>query len=220
MARTNRLRRKDIKQPDEFITLSGHAVAWIRSNTQVAYGVGAAFIVLMGTLGVLTAYRAAQNREANTDLANALAARRGKDQAAAAGELSAAAGRWRGTLPGDVAAILAASSALRAGKPDSAILTLQDLFAAPDRLEPYLRQESLFTWGAALEQQAKPADAAEKYAAAAAIQGPYSGLAVLGQARTAAQLGQADKAKELYLNYYNQFPDAPDRDIVRDKSGL
>jgi len=49
---------------------------------------------------------------------------------------------------------------------------------------------------------------------------PVQRLAVLGQARTAAQLGQADKAKELYLNYYNQFPDAPDRDIVREKTGL
>lgn len=201
---------KEAKQADKFIAVSGQAVAWSRGHQQLIIGLGVAAAVLIAGLGIGTAYRAAQRRDANADLTRAIAKLDGGDFAAASGELTAVAERWPNSTIGSVASLMAADSALRAGDVDKAIAALGQV--QPGELPPYLQQQRLVVWGAALEAKQQWADAGAKYKEAAAISGPYTGAAVVGEARAEEQAGNVDKARELYRQAYEQFPDLPGRE--------
>jgi tetratricopeptide (TPR) repeat protein len=84
-------------------------------------------------------------------------------------------------------------------------------------LPVYLQQQRLLIWGAALESKQQWADAAAKYKEAAALSGPYTGDAVVGEARAQEQAGDAARAKELYRQAYDQFPELPGRDLLSSK---
>lgn len=215
MAEKARLTHKQAKQPDEFITLSNQVLAWGRSHQQTVIWAGIAAAVLVAALGITTAYRSAQRRDANADLARALAKVSSGDFVGATADLTAVAERWEGTAVGPLAGVMAANTALRAGDPDKAIATLGGLETAS--LPTFLQQQVLLAWGAALEAKQQWADAAAKYKDAAAIAGPYTGDAVVGEARAEEQAGDADKARALYRQAYEQFPDLPGRELLASK---
>lgn len=212
-----RMSRKDLKQPDEFITLSRQVLDWGRSHQQLVIGAGIAVAALVAVLGIASAYRAAQRRDANADLARGLAKLSSSDFAAATTDLTAVSERWSGTRVGPIAALLAADAALREGQVDQALSLLGGLQSASGSLPSYLQQQILVVWGTALESKQQWAEAAAKYKDAAAIAGPYTGYAVVGQARTLEQAGDAEKARELYRQAYEQFPDIPGREMLATK---
>ena len=217
MADKARLRRKDIKRPDEFITLSTQAVAWTRQHQQLATWIGAAVVVVLVAIGIATAYRGARERDANADLGRAMVKLQANDYSGAATELIDVSSRWDGTGVAPVAALLGANAAIRAGDADQAIDVLTRLQGNAASLAPYMQQELLLAWAAALEAKQQWLDAAAKYKEAAALTGPYTGDAVLGEARTRELGGEADRARELYRQAYEQFPDLPQRDVVAAK---
>ncbi|HSP96665.1 MAG TPA: hypothetical protein VL049_05410 [Candidatus Dormibacteraeota bacterium] len=217
MAEKARLSHKQAKQPDEFITLTNQAFAWGRSHQQaVIWGaVGAA--VLVAALGITTAYRGAQRRDANADLARALNKASSNDFAGASTDLTTVSERWAGTKVAPLAALMAANTALRAGEPDKALAAVGGLQSSSASLPPYLQQQVLLAWGAALEAKQQWADAAEKYKDAAAIAGPYTGDAIVGEARARERAGDAEGARALYRQAYEQFPDLPGRELLATK---
>jgi tetratricopeptide (TPR) repeat protein len=212
-----RLRRKDIKRPDEFITLSGRALSWVRQHQQLAIWGGAGLLACLVAVGIASAYRGARERDANADLSRALAKIAANDYAGAASELIEVSGRWEGTGVSAVAGLLGANAALRGGDADKAITELTRLQAHSAELPAYLQQQLLLSWGAALESKQQWLDAATKYKEATVFVGPYAADAMLGEARTRELGGQADIALELYRQVYEQFPDLPDRDMVAAK---
>lgn len=219
MADNARVSRKEIrhelKAPDRYITLTGQAITWSRNHQQLAIGIGVAAAVLIAALGIGSAYRAAQRRDANADLARAMAKLQADDFAAAATELTAVSDRWSGSSVAAVARLMAADSALRAGEADQAIALLGQVPVAA--LPTYLRQQLLVVSGAALERKQQWAEAAGKYKEAAALSGPYTGNAVVGEARALEQSGDADRARDLYRQAYEQFPDLPGRELLATK---
>jgi len=116
-----------------------------------------------------------------------------------------------------VAALLGANAAIRGGDPDKAIDALTRLQATAATLPIYMQQELLLAWATALESKQQWLDAAAKYKDAAAVSGPYTGAAVLGEARAREKGGEVDRARELYRQAYEQFPDLPDRDVIAAK---
>ena len=63
-ARRLKIRRKDLRKPDEFETLTGQALAWAGEHPAVVYGVLAvAIVVLVGSLAV-GRWRASRNEAA------------------------------------------------------------------------------------------------------------------------------------------------------------
>jgi tetratricopeptide (TPR) repeat protein len=118
-----------------------------------------------------------------------------------------------------VAAVLAISSAVRAGEADKALAAATAFQSQADSLPPYLRQQVYVAWGAALEAKQQWPDAAARYKDAAAMSGPYSGDALIGEARAREQAGETDKARELYRQAYEQYPDLPSRDLLSAKLG-
>lgn len=217
MAGKVRLRRKDIKRPDEFITLTGQALNWARQHQQVVIWGGAVLIGVLVVAGIATAYRGARERDANADLARAMEKLAAQDYGPAATELSEISGRWEGTGVAPVAGMLAANAAIRAGEADKAITELTRLEPQAAEWEPYMRQQLFVAWGAALEVKQQWLEAADQYNRAAAMSGPYTAEATLGEARTRELGGQADRARDLYRQVYEQFPDLPDRDLIGSK---
>ena len=220
MAEKVRLRRKDIKQPDEFITLTGRGITWGREHQQLVTWVGLGVVAILVAVGIATAYRGARVRDANADLARAFTKLNANDYAGASTELIALSDRWEGTRVASLAALLGANAAVRAGDADKGIAQLSRLQSTAASLPPYLQQQILLSWGAALEAKQQWLDAAAKYKEAAALSGPYTGEAVLGEARTRELGGEADRARELYRQAYDQFPDLPDRDLLAAKVQL
>lgn len=217
MAEKARLSHKQAKQPDEFINLTGQALTWGRGHQRTVIWGGVAAAVLIAAIGIGTAYRSAQRRDANADLAQALTKVASSDFAAAATELTTVSERWSGTKVAPLASLMAANAALRAGEPDQALTALGSLQSASASLPAYLQQQILIAWGAALEAKQDWADAADKYRDAAAIAGPYTGEAVVSEARSREQAGDTDKARALYRQAYEQFPDLPGRELLATK---
>jgi tetratricopeptide (TPR) repeat protein len=215
VAEKARLSHKEAKRPDEFINLTGQAFAWGRTHQQAVLWGGIAAAVLVAALGITTAYRSAQRRDANADLTRALTKVQGSDYAGASADFVAISERWSGTEVASIATLMAANTALRAGETDKALTTLGSVQSAS--LPAYLQQQVLLAWGAALEAKQQWAEAAEKYKAAAAISGPYTGVAIVGEARSRESAGDAEKAKTLYRQAYEQFPDLPNREVLATK---
>jgi hypothetical protein len=215
VAENARLTRKEIKQPDMVHTLTGQAVKWSKGHQQLVTAIGVAAAVLIAAIGIAGAYRSAQRRDANADLARAMATLESNNFAAASTALTEVSARWSGTAVAPLATLLAANSALRAGEVDKAVSGLAAIDASS--LPVYLQQQRLLIWGAALESKQQWAEAAAKYKEAAALSGPYTGDAIVGEARAQEQAGDAARAKELYRQAYDQFPELPGRDLLSSK---
>lgn len=216
MAKT-RIRRKDLKKPDEFVTATRRALLWATQHSQTMAVVGGGLLVVLIVLAVSTAFRTARMRDANGDLARAMATLRAANLGAAKNELQEVARRWQSTPISNLAAVLAANTELRSGNTDGAIAAIDELLGPTHDLPPYLRQQLFVAWGAALAGKGAWKEAAEKYMSAAAAEGPYTGDAILGEARARERAGETERAKELYRKLYEQFPDQPQRDLVADK---
>ncbi|MFN8643685.1 MAG: hypothetical protein U0802_19245 [Candidatus Binatia bacterium] len=207
--------RKELKEPDGFLTVSREAMAWGRGHQRMVVGAALGIAALVAVIGIGSAYRSAQRRDANADLAQAMAKLSASDYAAATAQLTAVSERWSGTAVGPLATVLAADSALRQGEIDKSLSILGGLSTAS--LPPFLAQQALVVWGSALEAKQQWADAAAKYKDASGIAGPYTGYAVVGEARSREMAGEKDRARELYRQAYEQFPDMPGRELLTGK---
>jgi TolA-binding protein len=215
MAR-QRFRRKDLKRPDEFVTHGWQLLTWASENARLmSWGLAAAAAVALLIMGGLS-IRNARSRQANEDLGRALADFQAGNYTQAATQLAEVASRWQSAPAGRVAALYAASAELKSGNIDSATVALQDLLAAPD-WPSYLRQEALVGLGLALERKADMVNAAARYQEAGGLDGPYKAAAVLGEARCREQLGEKDRARELYQGFTHDFPNAPEAEIATGK---
>ena len=214
----NRIRRKDLKRPDEFVTLTTRTIRWFQANSRVAVPAAIVIVLVVAGVAVTSAFRSARERDANVDLSRALSAMRADDLSRAAQEFTEVANRWSPSLPGQLASILGANTVLRQGNVESAVSAIERLAGTANDLPVYLQQQVQFAWAAALESGGKWNEAADKYAAAAVLSGPYRGPAVLGEARTRELGGETERARELYRKYAEEFPDMPDSEIVRAKA--
>ena len=67
MAKT-RIRRKDLKRPDEFVTLSARVLVKLREHGRVVAWTGGAALLVLAGVGGFMALRTAKLRDANADL--------------------------------------------------------------------------------------------------------------------------------------------------------
>jgi len=208
MARS-RFRRKDIKRPDEFVSAGRQAVIWAGDNSRRLYQALGAFAVILVVAGAFYSLRGARARQANEDLGSGLALLRSGKYGDAATQLTEVANRWQTTGPGQVARLYAASASVKAGNYDAAATLLADAVQG-GALAPYLRQQALVTLAFALEQKGDTAGAATRYQEAAGMEGPFTGEAILGEARCRERLGNTAAARDLYQRYAREFPTAPD----------
>jgi hypothetical protein len=217
VAQRTRIRRKDLRKPDQFVSTTGRFIVWLRAHSGVAIAGGGGVAALLAGLAIVAAVRSARQHDANADLARAMASLRATNLEAAAHELAEVARRWEGTTPAELAAILGAHTKLRLGNTDTALVEIRDLLDASGDLPTYLRQQLLVAWGDGLARKKSWQEAAAKYAEAASLEGPYGGQAILAQARATEAAGDQAGAEVLYRKFYDQFPEAPGRDLVEGK---
>jgi len=202
--------RQELREPDPILEKGSEFLEWARNNTRTVAVAGGAILAVLIGVGSYRAYEAAQRRDANVDLARALSALAGPDIEAATKQLDEVAARWRGTAVGRLAVTLAANADVQRGALDEAS---QDIASAPTaELPEYLRQQLELLNATVLEEKGELDSAAEHYAAAAQMSGPYTADALLGQARLAEVKNDSARVAELYQQVYEQFPDRPDRD--------
>lgn len=215
MAR-RRFRRKDLKRPDEFVSRGRQLIEWAQDNRRlVLQGGGGVAVVVLVVLGLLSV-RGARARQANDDLTQALVPLRAGHNSEAATQLMDVANRWQSTNPGRIARLYAAQADLKADNLDGAAAALQDLVNSTD-LPPYLRQDALVTLGFTLDRKGDLSASAARYNEAATLEGPYTEMAILGEASCRERLGQKEEAHKLYERYAREFPQAADIEVVNGK---
>jgi len=199
-------RKKLLKQPDEFLTLSDRAVKWGRQNLKmIIIAASAVLLALAVTLGIQSYlnHRASQAGNAlasvfedylavmigQADPARAEAAAQGLEQVAE---------KYGATSAGMQARLALGELWLRRGQPDKAEKTLAALSEEPD-LPAQLAPLTLSALGHCLEQRQKFSEAAEAYANAAKAAGPnQSAIYRLNRARVLEASGDKAQAETLY----------------------
>lgn len=216
MARTEKLRRKDLREPDEFMTLSRQAIIFAQENrTALLAGVGALALVLVAVIAyqMLSASRQARAGVVYHAAHRLLADRKYPEAAAAFQELAASYGS---TSYGALAELQAGNALLQAGRGPEAATAYQRFLDARSTAD-YLRQVAQNGLAYAQEQDGHFADARTNFAAAAAVPGPLAEDALLGAARTAELAGDPTGAKNLYEQLLQKYPTSESRGLVTDR---
>lgn len=206
--------RKEIKQPDAFMTATAQAMKWLEKNkAQARLAAGVLGAVVLGGIGLATLSEQRQ-RQANDDLAQGLALIRAEKWSEGAKSLTETASRWGGNV-GAIAQLYAGQAQLRGGAPDAAKAAVASVSIGDVALD----QLAKITAASAIEESGDAGKAAEAYSAARAASGPYSAVALLGEARCREAAGQADKALELYKAFRAEYPESGDASFVAEKLG-
>ena len=215
MARTDehRLTRKDLRQPDEFQTLTRQALRFVEENrTAVMAVLGTLIVVLLA----IVAYRMiSQSREASaaTAYTEARALLSDKKYGEAAVRFDDVAIRYSGTSYGPLALLERGNALILADQAaDAATVYERFLQGAPPT--NYLRQLAYTRLGYAQEKLGKAAEAQRSFGTAAAEPGPFGAEALFGAARNAEIAGDAAKAKEMYAQLLEKHPTTDYRDIA------
>ncbi|MGH9891437.1 MAG: tetratricopeptide repeat protein [bacterium] len=186
---TRKLRRKDLKQPDEFVTLTQRAVEYARENErQVTLGTLGIVLLVALALGVRTYrdWQAESSREAFADAYRRFAA--GELERAVEGFRYVRA-NWSNTPSGELAAIYAGSALIELGKLDDARVAFGEVADTTD--EPSLRQIALYNLGLLHRRTGSVEEAERQLQSAADIDGPLRGAAWLAARTTGGEVAEA-----------------------------
>jgi outer membrane protein assembly factor BamD (BamD/ComL family) len=214
VARTEqRLTRKDLRQPDEFQTLTRQAMTFVEENRNAVMAALGAVIVL---LLAIVAYRMiSQSREASASGAytEARALLTEKKYGEAAIKFDAVASQYGGTSYGPLAILERGNALLLADQAADAV-TAYERFLQSAPPTDYLRQLAHTRLGYAHEKLGKPGDAERSFTTATAEPGPFVAEALFGAARNAESGGNAEKAKDLYTQLLEKHPTSEFRDVA------
>jgi outer membrane protein assembly factor BamD (BamD/ComL family) len=215
VARTEKLKltRKDLRQPDEFQTLSRQALDYVEKNRNVVMtALGAVIVVLIAVV----AYRMiSESREASaaSAYAEARALLTDKKYGEAAARFDDVANRYSSTNFGSLALLERGNALLLNGQPADAVSAYQRYLQSSPPAD-YLRQLGHTRLGYAQEQLGKPGEAQQSFATAAAEPGPFAAEALFGAGRTAEAAGESEKAKEFYGQLLEKHPTTDYRTVA------
>src|SRR3989442_5554023 len=196
-ARRLKIRRKDLRKPDESEPLAGQAVAWSDEHRPVVYAVLAvAVVVLAGSLAI-GRWRASRNDAAAVAFRSAQARfDEGKFQEAAQ-DFAYVVERYPGAPFGRLAVLYRAHALARQGD-QAAAATAYGEYLASAAVPVYLHQEALVGLARAKEATGDTAGALDAYTQAGALPGPYRDDALLSAAPLEEAPGHADQARAVY----------------------
>src|SRR5262245_42448966 len=205
-SREPKLRRKDLRQPDEFETLIGSATVWAQDHMRLVVGVAA--VLLVGVLAVVVIRQARSGRDEAA--AAGLRAAQVSFQAGKFSEAAEAFGAVSRDYPSSPSGQLAGlyKGHALAHQPDpAAAATAYSEYLTSAAGPPYLRQEALDGLGRAREATGDTTGALEAYEQAASLEGPYQVDALLGSARRNEAANHPDRAREIYERLLKETTD-------------
>ena len=203
-----RITRKEIKQPDQFVTLTRECISFLTSHRTVLI---ASLSVLAATLAIFLGwdvYRGRQNRLAAAEYARAVAFyHKGnyKEALEALNRLQI----YRATVYSRLGLLYTANSRAALQDDAKAVEALQQLIAT-EKKEPVLRQAALTSLAYTQETKGQCQEAASSFGEAEKIDGPLRGDATLGKARCSQLTGNFKEALASYRKFLTDNP-ASDR---------
>jgi len=221
MATTTRrkLSRKELKQPDEFISFLDQTLDFVQQNlTRIIIG-GAGLVAFVALVFALQFYSQHQERLAAADFYDAVGALDRKEYKAAEQGFTQLAESQPHRALGRLSRFYLASLYLDEGQPAKARDVLTAYLDA-DGPAPFT-QLALCQLGVANEDLGDFKKARDAYVRAAAIEGPERGRAELGSARMLAKLGDRQGAIVAYQAYLKRDPFGVERpDVVEALANL
>jgi len=207
------LDRKDLKKPDEFFESVGRLTRYYQHNRNTVVGGGIAIAAVFLAVVGWSSYRTSS---ANAAAAAFLRATDALDldsletAKAALGNVADRSGAY-----GDFATLYLADIKVREGS----FAEAADLYeqAANESVTDYVKQIALVGRAFCMEQTGSDAQAAQIYATAAKIDGPYREQALRGQLRAAVSATDRDLSAAAIETLLELYPDSPDADELSRK---
>jgi predicted negative regulator of RcsB-dependent stress response len=204
-AKRVKIRRKDLRGPDEFETLTGETLAWAqRHQTPLIVG-GVAILAIVVSLLLVGRARGIRNREAAAQFQQAQMQLENGSAATAATQFAAIEQNASGTPFGHLAGLYRGHALLKQGDAAGAATAYTQYLStasAPD----YLRQQALIGLGHAKELAGDASGANDAYLEAEKIDGPAGAEASLGVARMLEAQGKSDDARAIYVRLAKESP--------------
>ena len=207
-----KIRRKDLKQPDEFMTAAFTVEDFVEHHlNKVITGV-IAILVLAAALFLMYQHVSNAKKAAAEQLYEGFSALNSKDYKGAEGKFSALIAQHPSSNAAGLARFYLGIAYFNSG----------DLAHARQALESYtesegpdsLRELALMDLGVVYEQMGEYDKAAHTYGRAAALNGPESNDARIAVARVLQLEGKRDAAISAYQDFLKANPYAPQRDTV------
>jgi len=171
-----KLRRKDLKGPDEFITTTQRIISQAREHSRELAWAAAGGVFLLGVALGVRAYRESRQEGAEDALGVAYEAFKQEDFTRAAGLFAGVSEDWAGTPQATLALAYAGNAHMEAGNVEGGRRSFEELLAsAPNGSE--LRQLALYNLGVLDRLAGDSVKAEERLREAANAVGPFAGAA-------------------------------------------
>jgi len=168
-------RRRELKEPDRFLTLSGRFIEYSRQHErEVTLAVIGLLAIVALVLGIRW-YRSWQESAAETAFGAARRDYSAQHLDAAAVAFRKVADAWPGTSYGRLALVYVGNSYAELGKTAEATAAFQEALTRPG--DPLVSQIAHYNLGLLKAKSGDKKDAAKEFAAAAETEGPLRGVA-------------------------------------------
>jgi TolA-binding protein len=214
MATTHRpkLRRKDLKQPDEFMSVAATVEEFVELHLRKAIGGLIAVLIVAVAAFAIYQHQVTVHQEAAEQFYEGFSALNSKNYQGAEQKFTALIAAHPSSEPASLARFYLGLTYLATG----------DLARARQELETYtqgagpqsMRELALMDLGVVYEQMGEYAKAVETYRQAGDLNGPQSNDARLAVARVMQHEGKRDAAIAAYQDFLKANPYAPQRDTV------
>lgn len=201
---TKKLSRKELRQPDEFVSMSRSAIDWASNNVQTVVIGGAVVLALVLLVAGIRWYLQSRDAASARQFYGASELFKREQWDPAQESFAALAKSYGGTPYGKLARLYAGRAAVNANRPADAVPFLTEFVAAAP--SPALEQIGRVTLAHALEATGDAAGAKEQLSRAVDLDGPLRPEATIGLARAEETAGNKDKAIELYQKYLTDDP--------------
>jgi hypothetical protein len=205
-AKRVKIRRKDLRRPDEFETLTGETFVWAQHHQTTLIVAGVAVLAVAIGLILVSRSRAARTQEADLQFQQAQAQLERGSPATAATQFEALERNASSTSYGQLAGLYRGHALLKQGDAAGAATAYTQYLStasAPD----YLRQQALIGLGRAKETANDASGAHDAYLQAEKLAGPATAEASLGVARMLEAQGRTDQARAIYARLAKDAPE-------------
>jgi predicted negative regulator of RcsB-dependent stress response len=207
-----KLDRKELKQPDEFISFLDQAGDFITNNLARVIIGAVAVVAVVVIFYAFSFYQEHQRQVASSRFYDAITALDHQDYKTAAQDFDALATSNPHQSLGQLARLYLASTYTAENKDKQARAELQSYLADSD--QPLYRGMALMQLGAANENLGDFKAAHDAYAQAADIAGPDKARAQIGVARTLIKLGDTRGGIDAYRQFLTENPFSGERNYV------
>jgi tetratricopeptide (TPR) repeat protein len=209
-----KIKRKELKKPDEFITFSAKILEWCSENLRIISGVIVGLALILVTVGAVFFFKASREAKATDLYQKALAlypksspgVNNPKEYAQAIAALEELQQRYGSTNVATTAILDLGNIYFEQGTYDKTILCYNDFLQRTNRAHP-LHDQVLVSLGETYEAKESYEEALEIYQLLVKEGAPvYQGQAQLYLGRVYEAMGDKTKAMVHYDNYLNETP--------------